>query len=256
MHLHCFLDDSGKEGHQSNPYVVLAGYFGEREAWATLQTKWAQLLLKHRISALHMKHLIPLEGEYKRLGWDMEKRDAVVTEFIKEIQGASIGGIGIAVEMAAWRATKSANPKLFFGTAQQWCFSRIVRLLIDDMKAAKIEGEIALVFDRDEEFAAARINLFNSAIRHDPDARRLLVSVMFADPSRYPGIQCADLLAWETRKEMVQRSGGHKSTKRWELLIPRMPPYTLEYVGELWDQPKFDAEMPSVATSYRSPSAP
>jgi hypothetical protein len=65
LFIHCFLDDSGKESQPTMPYVVLAGYFAEMEIWSNLWDKWAGLLLKHQISGIHMKELIPMEGEYK-----------------------------------------------------------------------------------------------------------------------------------------------------------------------------------------------
>src|SRR5271168_1449060 len=65
-----FLDDSGKEGQATNPYVVMAGYVGSLDSWLELSVKWLNLLVKHGISAIHMKDLIPLTGEYKTRGWD------------------------------------------------------------------------------------------------------------------------------------------------------------------------------------------
>ena len=55
--VHCFLDDSGKDGQSTNPFVVMAGYFGEEAAWNDLQMRWDKLLLKHAINGVHMKEL-------------------------------------------------------------------------------------------------------------------------------------------------------------------------------------------------------
>jgi hypothetical protein len=250
--IHCFLDDSGKEGQITNPYVVMAGYFGEMDVWLELWKKWADLLLKHQISSIHMRDLIPIQGEYKSLGWDTAKRAAVVAEFIEVINKAPVIGVGIALETSAWRKIRKAHPDVKFGTAQEFCFQRILRRIIDRLHAAMLDGKVTLIFDRDPEFSANRIGLFNWVLEHDPRARELLVAITFADPTYYPGIQCADLLAWETRKEQIQKAGHHQSTRRWQRLFTAMPDYHLDYMGELWDEREFDKYIPEIIEAFRS----
>lgn len=251
LFIHCFLDDSGKESQPTMPYVVLAGYFAEMSIWIALWERWVELLLKHGISGIHMKELIPMEGEYKSKGWDVVKRDQVVGDFITEINRANLVGIGIAVEVSAWRTVKKLNPAVPFGTVQDFCFGRILRRIVDRLDAAQLDGKVALVFDRDPEFSSNRINLFNYCLQQDSRARRLLASIMFADPNVYPGLQCADLLAWETRKDLVQKAGGFRPTKRWRELFAKMPDYKLDYMGEFYNGGEFDRFLPQVIEGYQ-----
>jgi hypothetical protein len=88
--IHLFLDDSGKEGQSTNPWVCMAGYVADYEPYIALIGKWRQLLAVHGIKELHMKHLIPLDGPYRNLGWDYPKRDAVITDFINAINATPI----------------------------------------------------------------------------------------------------------------------------------------------------------------------
>ena len=239
IHVQCFLDDSGKDSQQGNPYVCMAGYFGSDAAIVELNQKWGQLLMKHGINEVHMKYLIPIERQYKDLGWDVRQRDAVVDEFIGVIRETRLIGIGIALDIAAWRVAKKRHPKHNWGSAQQFCLERILRRIVDRLHVIDDETKIALIFDTDPEFSSNRINIFNALMGHDPRATKRLSSVTFAHPIYYPGLQCADLLVWETRKEMVQRAGGHASTKRWQALFAQMPDYRLEYIGEQWDEEEF-----------------
>jgi hypothetical protein len=144
--VHCFLDDSGKESQPSNPYVVMAGYFADSDVWQHLCTEWFGLLLKHKISAIHMKDLIPIEGEYKTHGWDISKRDAVIAEFIDVINKSPVLGVGIALEMAAWRKL-TTNINRSIGTAQEFCLQRILLRIIDHLDAAQLDGKVVLIFD-------------------------------------------------------------------------------------------------------------
>src|SRR3984893_3003258 len=159
--IHCFLDDSGKESQTTMPYVVMAGYFADQDVWTALHADWHQMLLKHGISGLHMRQLIPIEGEYKERGWDVPKRDDVISDFISAIKKANLTGIGIAIEMAYWRNLKKQYPDVKFGSAQEFCFQRILRKIVDRLHAAQLEGEVAILFDRDPEFAANRMNIFS-----------------------------------------------------------------------------------------------
>ena len=59
--IHIFLDDSGKESQSTNPWVCMAGYLAELEPLVALNGKWRQLLIRHGISEIHMKNLIPME---------------------------------------------------------------------------------------------------------------------------------------------------------------------------------------------------
>jgi hypothetical protein len=251
--IHCFLDDSGKESQPTMPVVTMAGYFAQLDALNSVYQKWAQLLLKHGIPGIHMKELIHLSGTYKDLGWDIPKRDVVLNDFIGVIREERLVGVGVAVKMSAWRGMVKEHRDVDFGTVQEFCLQRILRRVVDRLNSAQAEDSVALVFDRDPEFAANRVKLFNALLAHRAEARKLLCSITFADPWRYPGLQCADILAWETRKEMIQRLSGHQSTKRWIAMFTQMPQYHLDYIGELWDEEAF--ETPEIITAFRMDQA-
>ena len=222
------------------PSVCMAGYFAELDVINNVNYRWVQLLIKHGIPEIHMRELIHLSGIYAPLRWDIPKRDAVLNDFIDVIKTEELVGVGVAVKMAAWREVVKEYPDIRFGTVQEFCLQRILRRIIDRLNAAQVQDHVALLFDPDPEFSANRVKLFNALIAHRSQGR-LLASITFANPRLYPGLQCADILAWETRKEMIQRMGGHRSTKRWIAIFTEMPDYRLDYIGELWDEPAFEA---------------
>lgn len=113
--IHLFLDDSGKESQPQNPWVCMAGYLVGIEALTELIGKWRQLLLRHGISEIHMKQMIPLTGMYAHLGWDHNKRDDVVREFVQVINESKMSGVGVAVEMPAWTKLKKKPPQVTHG---------------------------------------------------------------------------------------------------------------------------------------------
>lgn len=251
---HLFLDDSGKESHPTNPWVCMAGYLIDHQTILELNRRWLRLLSRYGISEIHMKQLIPMTGQYQNLGWDTAKRDSVVEEFVQAINECKMSGVGIAVEVAAWRRRKREYPNLQWGSVQQFCLERILRRVVDKLHSAEIDGTIAVVFDTDPEFGPNRFNVFCALMGHDQRAARRLSSITFGHPVYYPGLQCADLLVWETRKELMQKKDGYQSTRRWRAMFSNMPNYQLQYIaGERWDDTTFEDAMPDIIAAHQRP---
>lgn len=242
--IHLFLDDSGKESSPRMPWVCMAGYLADYEPYVGLLGKWRQLTLRHGIAALHMKDLIPLTGPYKGLGWDETKRDEVICDFISVINETRMFGVGVAVEMAAWQRVKAQFPMPGWRSVHLFCVERIMQRVITQLHAVGVDDTLNLIFDTDPEFGRDRFNLFCAMMANDKRASRRLASISFAHPEYYPGLQAADLLAWETRKNLMQEREGYPSTKRWRAMVTHMPNYHLEYtVGEVWAQVDFDGHI-------------
>lgn len=62
-----FFDDSGKETWEQEEYVCIAGYLGFETFVDLYVNLLINLLLRHNISCIHMRDLIYLQGEYKKL---------------------------------------------------------------------------------------------------------------------------------------------------------------------------------------------
>lgn len=238
--IECYFDDSGKENAQDQPYVCMAGYMADISYWTSFFQQWRNLLMKHGISCIHMRDLIHRQGEYKRLGWDDPKRDKVLADFIRIIKENQLIGFGIGVDANHWR---SIREKMHLGDVQDFCFQRIMRRVIERVKAAKLEDVVSVTFDTDPEFARVRLRRFFEIREHDSNAREYLSSITFANPKIYVQLQAADLLAWETRRDLVQKSGGHNSTPRYKDLFTALSDYELDYSSELWDKEELDKQL-------------
>lgn len=253
--IECYFDDSGKESAQNEPYVCMAGYMADFSYWTLFFQQWRDLLIKHGISCIHMRDLIPLQGEYKRLGWDPQKRDKVLTDFIRIIKENQLIGFGIGVDANHWHSI-SEDVRRKYGNAQDFCFQRIMRMVIEKLKATKPEDVVSVTFDTDPEFARVRLNRFFEIWAHDNNAREYLAAITFANPKIYVQLQAADLLAWETRKDLVQKSGGYTSTPRYKDLFTALLDYELEYWSELWDKEELDEKLSRLEDCSKNPVQP
>jgi hypothetical protein len=232
--IYAYFDDSGKEADPSNRHICMAGYMGSGEDWDDFEQDWRSLLLKHGIGWIHMKELIHFKGEYKELGWDAAKRDAVLFDFIEVIKDSPFVGFGVGVDIEAWALVPEEEKKKS-GNAHDFCFQRIMRGVIDRLEVAAPNDLLQVVFDRDQSVANRRFYMFSRIHQSDPRATVYLQAITFANPKLMLGLQAADLLAWETRKEVSQKSGGFSSTERFKELCTPLPGH-LEYIGEWWDK--------------------
>jgi hypothetical protein len=240
--LYCFFDDSGKESDPTHDFVVLAGFF--TNYWELFDTKWLNLLLKYDLPYIHLRDAISVG---KKKGWDVQRLNGVLSEFASAIRESNLVGVGVGVHMDAWREVpKSLRNR--FGDAQIFCCSRVIRRIMDRLETVGLNQEkITIVFDQDFEFARRRLRLFEELRKQYEPIRERVVQVSFADSRTFYPLQAADMLAWETRRQLVNAAGGKQSTVRWRELTAAMPSGQIEFaVGEFWTRGWFDREMPKL----------
>jgi hypothetical protein len=234
-----FFDDSGKESDPINGILCLAGYIAFDHIWWSFIEQWRQLLIYHGISGLHMKELNNIS---KEKGWDNQKRDSVFADFSNVIKQSRLTGFAVAVDAKAWRSLPKER-RVKFGDAQQFCFGRLLRGIVDRLAES---GEVEIIFDRDYEFANSRLCLLQHLQNIDPRLGKTVASITFADSNLYYGLQAADILAAETRREMINRLEGRESTRKFKDLMHGLPHQQLSYSGHWWDAEYIKRELPLI----------
>jgi hypothetical protein len=229
--MNCVLDDSG--GYSQTEFISIAGYVATDEQWGSFSDDWKALLVKHGIPCIHMRTLVPLKGAYRELGWDVTKRDAVLSEFIELIRKHVLAGFAIAFDAKHYRSM-SADAKERIGNPHRFCLVRTIRLIQNTFARVGAEDAITLVFDDSEELSVMYHGNVRE-LRKDPKYKKLIGSVCFSDDEIYNPLQAADVLAWETTKDLSQKLGGFKSRPDYEKLLGLdQPPITLPYLYELY----------------------
>jgi hypothetical protein len=134
-----------------------------------------------------------------------------------------------------------------FGDAQQFCFMRIVRRVVDRLELAADPEAIQIFFDRDMEYARQRLRFFDQILKMDRLSSVRISALSFADSKWYLPLQAADVLAWETRKQLIARADKTQSSQRFRELTTALPLVDLEFAaGEFWDQAEIDKEFPKI----------
>jgi len=237
---HCFLDDGGKETAPNNGIVVIAGYLAVDEVWARFGRLWGHLLIKHDLPDVHMRSIF---GIAKAKGWDDAKLNSVLQEFVVTIRAApGLIGFGIGVDADEWRKF-SEKQRFLFGDAQEFACTRIARRIRDRLNGAGLQSEhIALVFDQHFELARRRLTAFEHISG--------LAQLAFTDARLYYPLQAADLLAWETSRQLTNRIVDGKSpTAGWKASMAVLPTREWDFTGEYWDKEMIERHLPELETA-------
>lgn len=242
--IRCFFDDSGKEGDPGNRIVAIAGYLAAGETrWNIFGEGWRHQLLSHGLRWLHMTDLMADKGEYAFLKDNWPKKKELLDEFIEVIKVSQLIGFGVAVDADAWRKVPKDVTRVE-GDAQQFCFLRIMRLIVERMKRSCPNDYVAVHFDCDKGFSPSRFQRFIGVRERDPEgAGRYLQTFTIAEPRIYLPLQAADLLAWESRKDLIRRFQGHESRPEYAEMFEVMSGYFPDYVGEFWDENEIEEQI-------------
>jgi Protein of unknown function (DUF3800) len=224
-----FGDESGKL-HQSD-YTSFCGYVAHVSTWNTLSGMWNACRLRWQVPPIHMARVMHpdrKDDQWKRIkeewgeSWEA-KRDVMLGEFATLVKGSGIICVGGIVDAAYFRKVADSDPsfKAIFKDPIYMSFHSLLMRGIDKTEVVDTHASIGIVIDDDEEFAMAvyqQLNNFRKELdpqlrkRYDEPTREKMKrvkdrvhAITFADDASHPGLQAADMIAYETRKMMVER---------------------------------------------------
>jgi hypothetical protein len=237
-----FFDDSGKESDPSNKIVCIAGYVAAPGMWNGFQEMWRHMLVKHNLKWLHMKDFLnDKSSEYAYLGLDWPRKQRILEDFASAIKINQLIGFGISVDAEAWQRMPKETIKAQ-GTVQEFCFIRILRTLVERIKRSAPEEHVSITFDCDRAYTPARFQRYIAVRDKFPDAERYLAAFNIAEPKVYVPLQAADLLAWETRKDLLRQIEGHQPRPEFDYMMKIMPGFFPDYSAELWTEKALEEE--------------
>lgn len=225
------FDDSG--GYKQTDFISIAGYVASDEKWGTFSDEWLALLRHHKIPYVHMRTLVPLQGPYKNLRWDVVHRNEVLLEFVELIKKHVLAGFAIALDAKHFRKLPNDADKVI-GNPHHFCVARLLRLIRETLATVRMDEANTLVFDDSDEFSVPYHGIVRE-LRKQPEYKKIIGSVCFADDEIYNPLQAADVLAWESTKDLAQQLGGFASRPEYiELIGVNDPELHLPYISELY----------------------
>lgn len=239
------------ESEQSGVSFCLAGWFAPIDHWRPFEDRWRAVLSDEGItSEFKMRDCFSGEGAFKT--WrDRAKRQHVADSLLGVTvdhpllmpTGYVVGFDLSAFERIVAPRLKSAPGFPRYDRAWLWAFQIVMAELIGAQRYATgmvgVSERIRVFFDSQKQFAGRALGLIEQAKRDDPEIRDVLGPVAFADSQQHPGIQMADLLAWEARRAISEfLQTGHAPTReQWRRIArarrPDNGPRVIQYV---WDE--------------------
>ena len=228
-----YLDASRDEG-DSNTHV-LAGFISDRERWEVFDAEWQLVLAKYGIPAFHMTDY---ESSYKAFK-DWEPNDRRKIPFLKEllevIARNTIASAGYGVSQSMYSAAVPPEVNKYIGGSPYFLLFLNLVLGVENMMdhAAKFSAgvpddwQMNYVLARDDPGAGTAVNTWMSkeagVIATRLESRVAGVSIA-KENTKHLGLQAADLLAFEGRKQTGLQLGQHnRPTRRSFMALEEIP---------------------------------
>ena len=217
---HVYGDESGKLSGDAD-YTSFCGYVGHVSAWEHFAAMWNNCRFKWQVPPIHMSRIMHPDGkddDWKKVkqdwgnGWE-KKRDIMLRELGEIVRGSDIVCVGAVVDAKHFRSLAKQYP--LFKKAHRdpihMAFHMFVMRGIDATEVIDMYSRIGIVIDNDKEFAMAcykQLESFKSLAETALAFARVKArvhAISFVNDESYPGVQAADMIAYESRRIMVER---------------------------------------------------
>jgi hypothetical protein len=224
-----YFDESYSHPPAPRVYTV-AGYVATDTEWRKFKKEWKREVDKAGVEFFHMaKYEARVKdehgnlrgvGEYK--DWSNEKRVEVLKRLHRAIHRRVLTGIASSVVVSDYEELITPNLRPGFGEPHEFAVIACLKHIRHWGKENGYSDGIAYVF----ESGSDRQKIVNRSFQHaylDEEKRReyRIGSWAFADKRDVNPLQAADILAYETTKEMCRRLDAG-STRRMRLSIQNL----------------------------------
>lgn len=200
-----YFDESGDEHDAQHAALSVAGYLSAASAWPCFDEAWRGVLKEFDVPYLHMRELQHRRGAFAAWTKGDPAADAKEASFLGKLAGtigaAGLEPFGAVISLAGLRRFNAET-----GAGLDAKALAIYGCVLD-MRRRHATEAIELVFDRMDGGSAIveMARSYGASDSYYPDSRNFPVcSVLPKDGSEgsrnTPGLQAADYLAWEARK--------------------------------------------------------
>jgi hypothetical protein len=225
-------DESGKMNSNADR-TSFCGYVAHQSIWEVFSANWDACRFKWGVPPIHMARITRPENkddEWKKLReqWGEEKWNKLIPiildEFGEIVRESRIACVGAVVDSQHFREI-AAKDRLFKKAHKDpihLAFHQFIMRAIDKIEVVDKLSMIGIVIDNDREFAMAcykQLESLKSLADHPHEFRDRFLrvkqrvhSMCFVDDAFFPGVQAADMIAYEARRIMVERMTNPDAT--------------------------------------------
>jgi hypothetical protein len=218
-------DESGKMSAKADR-TSFCGYVAHQSIWEAFSIHWDSCRFKWGLPPIHMARIRNPESkddEWKKLkgAWGESDWNAKIPIILRElgeiVRESRIACVGAVVDSQHFREL-AGKDKLFkkaYKDPIHMAFHYFIMGAIDKVEVVDTSSPIGVVIDNDKEFAMAcykQLESFKSMADNPHPLRSRFArvkqrvhSMCFVDDASFPGVQAADMIAYEARRLMVER---------------------------------------------------
>ena len=207
-----YVDDSGKYENITNKYTALCGYLAGAEEWQRFAKEWTYCRMRWQVPPIHMS---PIMFPDRRPEWQdvrnkwgpqwEERRDAMVGEFSRIIRNSHLVYAGAVVDAEHFRSLQESDFKRESKDPLYLAFHRVVMQGLEKTEIIDACSPIGIIIDDDRASSLRCYELLHLLKQAFPKVRNRVHSLCYADDKSYPGLQAADMIAYESRGFMEER---------------------------------------------------
>lgn len=236
--LDAYFDDSGT--HDGSPVVSVAGYLGLPAKWVSFETEWKLAMSEFGLNHFGMADYSNRAKPY--CYWTEEERYARLERLMKISNAYALGSVGIAVPTESFNRVMSEKAKRIsggpYGLAATACFLRVANLV----KSLSSEAWVAYIFESGTRGAGEVLKVFQENERDESQKHELrLLSLRFENKRQFVPLQAADIVAYETYRQLPKQLGTDPRPPRFPILnqlltIPKDWGYLEEEELRKWNE--------------------
>lgn len=192
--------------------LAIAGFFAPEHHWRPFNAAWENILKDIGVDEFHTQECENRKGFWETWN-DPSKRREAQQRFLDCIfanPSPAPAGLVVGVDLAGFRATLGPNIKAALprqGLDKPWLYAfvhvlgRMVEAQAMSNQRTERDERVDLYFDQKDEFRGRVEQMLNEIVASE---RYPLGRVTFADSRSHPGLQAADVLAYEARRCLTE----------------------------------------------------
>jgi len=191
--LKAYFDESGV--HANSDVILISGVVGTIDVWDNFDREWAKQLAVPNVPYFHAYDCEVGEGEYQRLSKGL--RESLTIGLAGVICENHLRIVRSLLPRPTWKEISSGPPDPDdFRHPYQVCFENCLDQLSKWAAVYASSEQVALIFAEQTEYKGIAYEMYE--IYRNIGVWKNFVSITFADPKLFPGLQAADLVCYET----------------------------------------------------------
>lgn len=251
--LACYVDDGNDDTEGPRSITCSAAYLDGAAGSVQFSRLWRQLLLKHGLKLVSGRDW---QSTVESKGWDDEQAQAVLSSFYDAISSEQLLGIAVAIDTRMWQKLRSRMRGLAIGSAEEFAFQRLIRLMLDRLEACGQSTPVTLVFDAEVRHLSRRTGSVRLMYQLERRASNCIPNIQFSYFDRQSHLQAVGLLAHFVRNSLLDGSDSAQHLKSLTAL-PDASGTPAAAIFEFWDHQYVKKWLDSIEMQAGTPgSAP